>query len=270
MKSGIKFGMSAPMSQYSTVDGLGFDYIELAGVAIAAMTEEEFSSAAATLHQGRVKCCGFNTSLPGDLAICGDDFDLEKVASYAHHLCGRGQAISINAIGIGSPKSRHFLPGDNLQLAWQQTEAFLTCFAQIAQGYGLDVYYESLNGKDSHFGLSLTEGADLVKRLNLPNLHLVFDLYHHAIQQETVADLRYALPHIRHVHIAQPLEHGRCYPTAEYKEFYQSRLKILIESGYQGVISTEVFTDNYLEGGEMTLALLADILGELEGAPCPS
>ncbi len=55
MKSGIKFGMSAPMSQYSTVDGLGFDYIELAGVAIAAMTEEEFSAAVATLHQGRVK-----------------------------------------------------------------------------------------------------------------------------------------------------------------------------------------------------------------------
>lgn len=270
MKSSIQFGMSAPMSQYSTVDGLGFHYIELAGNQIASLSDADFAAAVATLHQGRVKCCGFNTSLPGDLAICGSDFDLDKVASYAHHLCGRGQAMAINAIGIGSPKSRHFVPGDDLQLAWQQTEAFLTCFAQIAQTYGLDVYYESLNGKDSHFGLSLTEGADLIKRLNLPNLHLVFDLYHHAIQQETEGDLRYALPHIRHVHIAQPLANGRCYPTAEYRGFYQSRLKILIESGYQGVISTEVFTDNYLEGGQETLALLGEILGELEGAPCLS
>ena len=73
----MKYGCGTTMQNYHILEELGFDYIELPGNQIAAMSEEKFLQVQKTIEQGKVKCCGFNAALPPEIVLTGDGYDLE-------------------------------------------------------------------------------------------------------------------------------------------------------------------------------------------------
>ena len=260
----MKYGCCTTIENYNILQELGYDYIELAGNQIAKMSEKEFQNLKDTLQNGTVKCCGFNAALPPDIVLTGKDFDIQKAKEYAMFLCKRGGELGISAIGIGSPKSRHFQLGDDINIAWQQTEQFLTMFAEEAQKYHITVMYESLNKTESLFGIKIREGANIVSKLSIPNLNIVFDIYHMYMEQETLEELLYSLPYIHHIHIAERVGEERRYPSEVLYEYYRSVLQPVIKSGYKGVISTEAFDGDVKEGAERSIVLLKKIVSEIE------
>ena len=148
--------------------------------------------------------------------------------------------------------------------AWKETEAFMTMFADVAAPYGIIVMYESLNHTESVFGLRIREGADLVKKINRPNLKIVFDIYHMAMEQEDIQELEYALPYVHHIHIAERVGAERRYPSDALYDYYKKLLTPVIRSGYQGAICTEAFDGDVREGAERSIDLLKKIVAEIE------
>ena len=213
----MKYGCGTTIDNYSILQDLGFDYIELPGNQISKMTDEEFDALKTVLENGSVKCCGFNAALTPDVVITGEGYDLEKAKAYAELLCKRGSQLHISAIGIGSPKSRKF-----------------------------------------------QEGADLVKKINRPNLKIVFDIYHMAMEQEDIQELEYALPYVHHIHIAERVGAERRYPSDALYDYYKKLLTPVILSGYQGAICTEAFDGDVREGAERSIDLLKKIVAEIE------
>ena len=213
----MKYGCGTTIDNYSILQDLGFDYIELPGNQISKMTDEEFDALKTVLENGSVKCCGFNAALTPDVVITGEGYDLEKAKAYAELLCKRGSQLHISAIGIGSPKSRKF-----------------------------------------------QEGADLVKKINRPNLKIVFDIYHMAMEQEDIQELEYALPYVYHIHIAERVGAERRYPSDALYDYYKKLLTPVIRSGYQGAICTEAFDGDVREGAERSIDLLKKIVAEIE------
>lgn len=213
----MKYGCGTTIDNYSILQDLGFDYIELPGNQISKMTDEEFDALKTVLENGSVKCCGFNAALTPDVVITGEGYDLEKAKAYAELLCKRGSQLHISAIGIGSPKSRKF-----------------------------------------------QEGADLVKKINRPNLKIVFDIYHMAMEQEDIQELEYALPYVHHIHIAERVGAERRYPSDALYDYYKKLLTPVIRSGYQGAICTEAFDGDVREGAERSIDLLKKIVEEIE------
>lgn len=213
----MKHGCGTTIDNYSILQDLGFDYIELPGNQISKMTDEEFDALKTVLENGSVKCCGFNAALTPDVVITGEGYDLEKAKAYAELLCKRGSQLHISAIGIGSPKSRKF-----------------------------------------------QEGADLVKKINRPNLKIVFDIYHMAMEQEDIQELEYALPYVHHIHIAERVGAERRYPSDALYDYYKKLLTPVIRSGYQGAICTEAFDGDVREGAERSIDLLKKIVAEIE------
>ena len=213
----MKYGCGTTIDNYSILQDLGFDYIELPGNQISKMTDEEFDALKTVLENGSVKCCGFNAALTPDVVITGEGYDLEKAKAYAELLCKRGSHLHISAIGIGSPKSRKF-----------------------------------------------QEGADLVKKINRPNLKIVFDIYHMAMEQEDIQELEYALPYVHHIHIAERVGAERRYPSDALYDYYKKLLTPVIRSGYQGAICTEAFDGDVREGAERSIDLLKKIVAEIE------
>lgn len=260
----MKYGCGTTIDNYSILQALCFDYIELPGNQISQMTDDEFNALKTILENGSVKCCGFNAALTPDIVITGEGYDLEKAKAYAELLCKRGSQLHISAIGIGSPKSRKFQEGDDLEKAWKETEAFMTMFADVAAPYGIIVMYESLNHTESAFGLRIREGADLVKKINRPNLKIVFDIYHMAMEQEDIQELEYALPYVHHIHIAERVGAERRYPSDALYDYYKKLLTPVIRSGYQGAICTEAFDGDVREGAERSIHLLKKIVTEIE------
>lgn len=213
----MKYGCGTTIDNYSILQDLGFDYIELPGNQISKMTDEEFDALKTILENGSVKCCGFNAALTPDIVITSEGYDLEKAKAYAELLCKRGSQLHISAIGIGSPKSRKF-----------------------------------------------QEGADLVKKINRPNLKIVFDIYHMAMEQEDIQELEYALPYVHHIHIAERVGAERRYPSDALYDYYKKLLTPVIRSGYQGAICTEAFDGDVREGAERSIDLLKKIVAEIE------
>ena len=64
----MKYGCGTTIDNYSILQDLGFDYIELPGNQISKMTDEEFDALKTVLENGSVKCCGFNAALTANAA----------------------------------------------------------------------------------------------------------------------------------------------------------------------------------------------------------
>lgn len=261
----MKYGVGTGIANYALVQELGFDYIELPGNQIAFLSEEEFVKVKQVITNGEVKCCGFNAALPPEIVLCGDGYDLKKAKAYAETLCKRGSELGITAIGIGSPKSRRFQEGDDVEKAWKQVEDFMSMFADVALQYNIILMYESLNKTESIFGLRIREGAQLIERLGKENLKLVFDIYHMHIENESEEELLYALPYVQHVHIAERVGTERRYPSEDLYDYYKKMIGHTMKSGYDKAICTEAFDGDIREGATRSLALLKKIVDEVQG-----
>ncbi len=260
----MKYGVGTGIANYVLVQELGFDYIELPGNQMAFLTEEAFAEVKETIQNGRVKCCGFNAALPPEIVLCGEGYDLEKAKAYAEILCQRGSELGIKAIGIGSPKSRKFKEGDDVNQAWKEVEEFMAMFADVAAKYQLILMYESLNKTESVFGLKIREGADLVQRLGRENLKIVFDIYHMNIENESEEELLYALPYVQHIHIAERVGEERRYPSEDLYTYYKTMIRHAMKSGYDGAICTEAFDGDIKEGAIRSHAILSKIVKEVQ------
>lgn len=261
----MKYGVGTSIDNYGILEELGFDYIELAGNQISKMTDDEFNKVKQTVENGAVKCCGFNAALPPEIVFCGEGFDLKKAQEYAEILCKRGSELNIGAIGIGSPKSRLFKAGDSVEKAWEQVKSFLSMFADVAKPYNITIMYESLNHTESQFGLLIREGADLVKEINKDNLKIVFDIYHMEMEKENIEELKYSIPFVNHVHIAERVGEERRYPTDNLRAYYKDLLKVVIDYGYDKAICTEAFDGDVYEGAKRSIELLKGIVSEIKG-----
>lgn len=261
----MKYGVGTSIGNYEMLSDLGFDYIELAGNQIAKMTEEEFAVVQKTIAEGSVNCCGFNAALPPEIILCGEGYDLDLAKEYAENLCKRGSLLGITAIGIGSPNSRKYKNDDSLELAWKQVEDFLSMFADVAAQYNIIVMYESLNHTESQFGLRIREGAELIERLGKDNLKLVFDIYHMHMEQESLEEVKAALPYIHHVHIAERVGTERRYPTKDLYDYYKNAIGLVMEYGYDNAICTEAFDGDVYEGAKRSISLLKEIVADVKG-----
>ncbi len=258
----MKFGCCTTMEYYDLLDKLGYDYIEIQGAKVAQMPEEELEETARRLKEGRVKCCGFNVAIPADLAIIGPNYSQERTQAYAKELCRRGSLLGIQNIGIGSPNSRKLPEGYDKELAWKQAGEFVTTFAKEAQPYGINILWEALNHLECNFSLSIPEAVEFVKGLDLPNVFMVGDLYHMALEQEGAKELLEALPLLRHVHLAQRDKDGnRGYPDMAHLEEYRQVLQPVLDAGYDLTLSAEAFYGPVPEGAEEAIRVFRALVG---------
>lgn len=259
----MKYCVCTKIENYSILEQLNVDYIELAGADVAKMTEEEFLKAKETITNGKVKCCGFNTALLPEIVFCGNGFDIEKAKDYAELICKRGHDLGIGAIGIGSPNSRCYTKDFDIDIAWQQAEEFIKEYAKIAQKYNIIIMYESLNDVCCSFGYSMKEAEEFVKKIAMPNVKIVFDAYHMFVQKETLEDLMPILPYINHVHVSECTSIERPYLSQASYEFLKSALTPVLKTGYDKTISLECFVGDVYDGVKKSLEILKQIVSEI-------
>ncbi len=260
----MKFACCTTIDQYDTLVNLGYSAIELAGNKIASMSEEEFAVVKETIQNGQIPCCGFNSSIPANIAIMGDGFDEASITDYAKFLCKRGSDLGIQNIGIGSPLSRVLLSHHNIEEEWAKATRFVEIFAKEAAPYGITILWESLNRLDSNFGLKLIEGKEIIERLGMDNIAIVFDIYHLYIEGEGIAEIKEVLPYIRHMHIAERVGDKRTFPTDAFYDYYKEIIQEVLDGGYTGLLSVESFYGDENVGLPQSKALLDGILAEIE------
>ena len=102
---------------------------------------------------------------------------------------------------------------------------------------GVMLVLEHLNVEECNIVNTVDEEVELVERVGHPNFQCLLDTYHFWRDKIPLEQLERAMPHIRHVHLADV--EGRVAPGESGKPDYRGVFAILKKGGYKGLVSVE-------------------------------
>ncbi|MBR5467896.1 MAG: hypothetical protein IKU80_01560, partial [Firmicutes bacterium] len=116
----MKIGLCTPTRNIEKVKDMGYDYIEVAGNEIAAMSDEEFDAFVAKKEELDFPVAGFNSYCNQNTPIVGDNFSEDAARAYAQKMTARGAKLGIKNIGVGAPMARKLQEGYDMDKAFEQ------------------------------------------------------------------------------------------------------------------------------------------------------
>ena len=186
----------------------GFDYIEYHVGGIAALTQEEFDRAEQLHRRGLLTIESFNCLLPGGIRLIGAQANRDEAIAYLERTMPRLAALGGEIAVFGSGGARRIPEGVPEAEAQAQLEEFLIRAEAVARPLGMTLVVEPLNRKESNSILSVARGAAIVRKLDLPALKLLADVYHMYQEKEPAGILGDQGDILRHVHAAEPETRG--------------------------------------------------------------
>lgn len=243
----MKFGCCIGFAHYDLVAAAGYDSITFPGVELAAASDEEFEKIVAKVASGPLAVHSVNSFCPASLRLTGADLDLAALEAYARRLFRRAARLGAKYIGIGGPVSRSTRPGESTESALKDLERSLTLLCCIGKEYGLSILLESVCTLECNVVTYTYEAADMVRRLNLPNLGLVYDIYHAHMMNEDPNYILQIGDLLKVVHIAQNMKNKRGYLREENVPEYLPYFQALSKVGYDGECNMESFIGELAE-----------------------
>jgi sugar phosphate isomerase/epimerase len=240
----MRFGICAPVERAAELKAAGCDFVEEnVQNFLQGLVEDSKWLGQAKASASPLTVLAANSLVPGDIKIVGPAVDLAKLRNYMAAVLRRAQSVGMKILVFGSAGARNVPEGFDRQKARRQILDFIRMAAPLAQSNGVTLVAEPLNHTESNIINTVSEAMSYVKDVNHPSFQCLVDSYHFWIDNDSLADLKDAMPWIRHVHVAD--KDGRVAPgesgTADYRPFF----KVIKAAGYTGVVSVEAlgFTD---------------------------
>lgn len=173
---------------------------------------------------------------PKHLKCVGPDANHDEVLVWAETVFRRIQQLGGKMVIFGSGGSRR-LPKDwPVEKADEQFVSLLKMMGPIAKKYEVTIALEQLNSKECNYINRIGEAAAIIRAVDHPNVRLLADLYHMAMDGDTPEDLKKAVDLVVHVEIAE--KNGRTFPGKSGDDF-RPFFRVLRDAGYRGSVSIE-------------------------------
>lgn len=252
----------APFERFALVKASGYERIALPGSFLADCDEAAFARICAAVETQGLVCRSLNAFCPPEIKLVGPEHNPTLLAQYAHRLAARAARIGVEYVGVGSPNSRILPDGFDRGIAAEQWETTLRILCDAFGERKLSVLAEPLCTLECNWMNSTDEVREVVERLALPNLGMVFDMYHAFAASENTEPLRRALPYVKVVHIAQLVDGKKHYLRADHAADCADYFRVLREAGYDGEIAVEATYDPVEEALPRSATLLRAWSGE--------
>lgn len=216
----------------------GYSYIE-AGVGnflIPNKEDAEFKRMLLNANANPLPIKACNGFIPKELKSVGPNAVHLEILKYMEQAFKRAYETGIDIIVYGSGGSRSVPEGFSHQEAQDQLVELFKKMTPIAEKYKVIVVIEPLNSKECNFINTVKEGAEIVNKVNHPNLQLLVDIYHMMMDDESPDNIVEYGDYIKHVHVAE--KEGRAAPGTHNEDLspYYRALKTI---NYKGKISIE-------------------------------
>ena len=252
----MRFGVYTSVDDSAAVKAAGWDFVEenvqtfLEGAVPDAQWRGAERAAAAVLGVPAA-----NRLVPAGLKLTGPEADLDALREYMTRVLERAGRVGTTTLVFGSGGARTYLPGTDRAEARRQILAFLRMALPIAQRHGVTLVAEPLNRGECNIMNSVAESMEYVRELDHPNFHCLVDSFHLWLEHEPLANLKAAMPWIRHVHVSDVrdrLPPGLSGGGEDYRSFFA----VLREADYDGMITVEADTFDILRDGRRVLDYL--------------
>ena len=254
----MKIGFCAGVDRIGEVAAAGFDYIEMSVSAAASWTEKEFEENLEKVQKAGIPVPAFNVLFPGDIRLLAPDADDQAIAGYLHGAFSRVQRLGGKVVVFGSGRSRRRPEELPYGAAFRRLAKVARLIGDVAGQYGITIAIEPLNRGETNMINSVAEGADLAAAADHPQVKLLADYYHIAVEHHAPDDLA-RLGGIVHTHIAT--EVGRRIPL-EPEEGFRVLFAAMKRTGYTGLVSVEGHADDLAKEGPPAIALLKKLWEE--------
>lgn len=242
-----------------TLKNIGYDYVELPLNEITSLSDESFINGPLNfITSEALPCLSMNNFLPKNIFFAGPNRDENKIIEYVNKAFSRAKKLGVKNIGLGSGAQRSAYYSSNIPIAEAQLSKTLTLVAPIAQTYGLNICVEALNHLETNVINHLSRCVNFVRKLDIPNIKVVADLYHMRMVEEPLSNLIDAKDVLGHVHVARTL--GRTLPNFSDIKDYVELASILNRINYDSTLSIEAYyQNNLLEETSEALAMLKKV-----------
>lgn len=256
----MELGCCVTPDQLALLAMAGGDYAELT-VAGAVMggDEAEFAQLVAQISASPLKPLAYNVFLPGNRAIVGPAVDHDWLKDYSQQALIRIARLSGPGaiVVLGSGRSRAIPHGFDRATALEQLADFLGQLGALAKPLGITIALEHLRRAESNVFTSLRESGDFLRERDLPNVHLLVDLYHLMEEDEPLSTIDEYADLLVHAHVADSERRHPgtgTYPIAPF--FNQLR-----QNGYTGKCSIECRWADFPAEVDAAMAALREAVG---------
>lgn len=255
----MEFGWCTDISNAQLLYDTGFSYIEGFVTALCLEDSERSKEMIARYKQSPLPPKAFCILLPGDLKVVGPNVDRLRLDRYIGRTIEVMGELGAEILVFGSGGARRIPDGWPKEKAEDQIVEFLTLMADkidIAELTSrLTVAIEPLNKKESNIINSISEAAELAKRVDRGSVRVLADFYHMSEEGESLDTLIDNKDWLAHIHVADT---GRLVPgTGGYP--YADFASALQTAGYSGRISVECHVKNLQDEAPAALDYLRKI-----------
>ncbi|HTL27570.1 MAG TPA: sugar phosphate isomerase/epimerase family protein [Tepidisphaeraceae bacterium] len=234
----MKFGISTSVEDSAAVKAAGWDFVEeCVQTFLQGETPDAEWNGMERLGKSALPVPAANMLVPGSIKITGPQADLEKLRQYMTRVITRAAKTGTTMLVFGSAGARNVPDGFDRKKAREQILAFDRMSSDIAVKHGVTLVAEHLNRGESNIINTVAEAMEYVRAVNHPNFQCLVDSYHLWLENDSLENLRAAMPWIRHVHLAD--KDGRVPPGESRKSDYRPLFKVLKEANYDRLISVE-------------------------------
>ena len=254
----MKIGFCAKIERIDEVAQAGFDYLEPPVSAAAAWTEEEFKENLEKVQNASIPVPAFNVLFPKTLQLLSPETTDQQIIDYLRPALARVQKLGGKVVVFGSGASRKRPENMPYGEAFRRLVEVTRVIGFVAGEYGITIVIEPLNRSETNMINSVAEGADLAAAVDHPQVKLLADYYHIAVEHHAPEDLA-RLGGIAHCHIATEI--GRRAPQ-EAEAGFSKMFSAMKQTGYAGLVSVEGKADDLSVEGPVSIALLKKLWEE--------
>ena len=170
----------------------------------------------------------------------------ERTSQYLCDLVDFCGDIGGNIIVVGSPKQRSLLEEVSPEQGWEWAQATFSRAVDRALHRGLTICLEPLAPTETNFINTASEAIRFIQHFASPSFKIILDVKAMCSEAKPIPEIiRASWPHFAYFHANDKNLKGPGFGDVDFKPIAAA----LKETGYEGVVSVEVF--NFDEGPEV-------------------
>lgn len=256
----MRFGCCASLDQIQIVQDAGYDYIELPVSSVKAESpDSEFEGVLEFVRSFDIVPEAWYELLPLDIKVTGPEVDDYRIERYLRTALERVEELGGEIVVFGCGSSRNVPDGFSHDEAKEQIVEFITLAGRIAGAHGITIALEPLNRNESNIINTVSDGLEIVRKVDHPFVKLLVDLYHMQEEAESFERIIEARTEIVHVHTADA---GKYYPgSGNYPQ--TALFEVLKEIGYNERISVECKWQDFASEAPKAISYLRKLSSEI-------